>query len=174
MTPFYELFPEQSIHERESITSTLSNKRLQQRLIQVLRNVNCRTFTFEDIGNPTVPDCAVIFEVGIAESNSFTFIDEDEAKKILAALRNEPFKMMDFFCAIRYYKDFASNKKPLKFDYYMARFIFPEESLMELQVFHERGPRYISPEELTTFIFNKINETSSNKYKKVLKKIKNG
>jgi hypothetical protein len=168
MTPFYELFPERSIHERESITSTLSNKRLQQRLMQVLRNVNCRTFTFEDIGNPTIPDCSVIFEVGIAESNSFTFIDEDEAKKVLTALRNKPFKMMDFFCAIRYYKDFTSTKKPLKFDYYMMRFIFPKEGLLEMQIFHERGPRYVSPKDLTAFLMKKINDVSA---KKVLTKV---
>jgi hypothetical protein len=135
--------------------------------MQVLRNVNCRTFTFEDIGNPTVPDCAVIFEVGIAESNNFTFINEDEAKKVLEALRKEPFKMMDFFCAIRYYKDFASTKKPLKFDYYMMRFIFPKESLLELQIFHERGPVYISPKDLSAFLIKKINEVSA---KKVLRK----
>jgi hypothetical protein len=41
--------------------------------------------------------------------------------------------------------------------------------MFEVQVFHERGPRYISPEDLTTFVYNKVNETTS-KNRKALKK----
>jgi hypothetical protein len=55
----------------------------------------------------------------------------------------------------------------------MLRTVFSKD-IFEVQVFHERGPRYISPEELTTFIYNKINETSSSKNKKVLKKENQG
>jgi hypothetical protein len=161
MIALYDHFPEQSIHEKENFTFALSNKKLQQKLMQVLKNVNCRAFTFEDIGNPTIPGCTVIFEVGIADSNSFTFIDEDEAKRVLTVLRNEAFRVMDFFCAIRYYKDYTSSKKPLRFDYYMLRFVFAEKSWLEIQVFHERGPRYISPKDLTAFLLKKINETSA-------------
>ena len=40
---------------------------------------------------------------------------------------------------------------------------------MKFKCFMNEDPRYISPEELTTFIFNKINE-SSIKNKKILKK----
>jgi hypothetical protein len=134
--------------------------------MQVLRNVNCRTFSFEDVGNPTIPGCTVIFEVGIADSNSFTFIDEDEMKKVLTIVKQDPFGVMDFFCAIRYYKDYASNKKPLKFDYYIIRFVF-SESIVELQVFHERGPRYFSPKDIVVFLMDRINETSA---RKVLKR----
>jgi hypothetical protein len=130
--------------------------------MQVLRNVNCRTFTFEDVGNPTIPGCTVIFEVGIADYNSFTFIDEDEMEKVLTILKKEPFGVMDFFCAIRYYKDYASNKKPLRFDYYIARFVFGE-SIMEVQIFHERGPRYFSPKDVVVFLVDRINEKSARK-----------
>lgn len=129
--------------------------------MQTLLRVNCRTFTFEDVGNPTVPGCTVIFEFGIADSNSFNFISEREAEKMLTALNSESCKVMDFFCAIRYYKDYASSKKPLKFDYYMGRFVFTEENVLELQVFHERGPRYVSPKDLTAFLQKKINEASA-------------
>jgi hypothetical protein len=130
--------------------------------------VNRSTFTFEEFGIPTIPGCTVIFEVGIADASSFTFVNEDEAKKVLAALKQEPFGIMDFFCAIRYYKDFASSRKPQKFDYYMARFVFGEAAV-ELQVFHERGPRYLSPKDMITFLVDRINETST---RKILKKIK--
>jgi hypothetical protein len=168
MIALYENFPEQSIHEKENFTFNLSNKKIQKKLMQALRNVNRRTFTFEEVGNPTIPGCTVIFEVGIADSNSFIFIDEDETKRVLGALRNEAFRVMDFFCAIRYYKDYTSNKKPLRFDYYMVRFIFAERDWLEMQVFHERGPRYVSPKDLTAFLLKKINETSASG---VLKKV---
>jgi hypothetical protein len=56
---------------------------------------------------------------------------------------------------------------PLKFDYYMIRFAFSKNT-MEMRVFHERGPRYISPEDITTFIVNQINKAST---KKILKPV---
>ena len=161
MMAVYEHFPELKIHQKEFFTSALSNKKLQQRLMQVFRNVNGKTFTFEEIGNPTVPGCTVIFELGIADAKSFSYLDEEETKKVLTALKKKAFRVMDFFCAIRYYKDYPSNKKPLKFDYYMVRFIFDEENMLEIQIFHERGPRYIPPKALVTFLLDRVNETST-------------
>ena len=75
---------------------------------------------------------------------------------------------MDFFCAIRYYKGNGEKKTALKFDYYMLRTIFGKDTL-EVQVFHERGPRYVSPEDLTMFVFNRINEASNRKVLKTSK-----
>jgi hypothetical protein len=164
---FYQNFPT-NIHRIDSFNSTLSSKQLQQKLIQVFFEVNRKEFTFEEVTNPTVPEGKVIFEFGLAESGDFNYIDEEELKKTLKFLAKEHLSSMDFFCSIRYYKGSGEKKTPLKFDYYMLRTIFSKD-LLEIQVFHERGPRYISPEELTTFIFTKINEASSRK-KKILKK----
>jgi hypothetical protein len=166
MLGFYENFPV-NIHRIESFTSTFSNKKLQQRLIQALREINRRTFNFEEVACPTVPDCTVIFEMGLAEAKSFNYIDEEETKKMLSALRKAPFQMMDFFCAVRYYKGTAEKRAPLKFDYYMIRALFGK-GVVEFRVFHERGPRYVSPEDMVSFLVNKVNATSS---RKILKKI---
>jgi hypothetical protein len=166
MLGFYENFPV-NIHRIEAFATPLSNKRLQRRLIQVLHDVNRRTFSFEEVACPTVPECTIIFEAGLADAGSFNYIDEEETQKVLNALRKAPFQTMDFFCAIRYYKGTAENKTPLKFDYYLMRLIFGKNAV-EIQVFHERGPRYISPEDITTFLVNKVNKTSS---RKTLKKI---
>jgi hypothetical protein len=70
--------------------------------------------------------------------------------------------VMDLFCAVRYYKNKTEKKAPLKFDYYMMRAVFGKDS-MEMRVFHERGLRYISPEDIVTFLVNKINEASARK-----------
>ena len=166
MLGFYENFPV-NIHRIEAFATPLSSKRLQRRLIQVLHDVNRRKFSFEEVACPTVPECTVIFETGLAEAKSFNYIDEEEKQKVLSALRKAPFQTMDFFCAVRYYKGTAGNKTPLKFDYYLLRVVFVRNSL-EVQVFHERGPRYISPEDIITFLVNEMNKASS---RKTLKKI---
>jgi len=166
MLGFYENFPA-NIHRTDNFTSPLSSRKLQQRLIQVLHQVNCETFSFEEIAHPTVPECTIIFEVGLAEAKSFNYIDEEETKRVLNALRKATFQTMDFFCAVRYYKGAGEKKTPLKFDYYLMRFVFGKNSV-EIQVFHERGPRYISPEDLVTFLVKEINETSA---KKILKRV---
>lgn len=157
----YENFPT-NIHRIESFTSSLSSKKLQQRMIQVLHEINRKTFSFEEIAHPSVPECTIIFEVGIADAKSFNYIDEEETKRVLNALKKEPFRVMDLFCAVRYYKGKTEKKAPLKFDYYMMRAVFGKDS-MEMRVFHERGLRYISPEDIVTFLVNKINEASARK-----------
>ncbi len=165
MLGVYDNFPA-NIHRIESFSTNLSSKKLQQRLIRVLREINLRTFSFEEVAYPTVHECTIIFEAGLAEAKSFNYIDEEEEKKALSALRKAPFRAMDFFCAVRYYKG-TTEKTPLKFDYYMLRAIFGK-SAVEIQVFHERGPRYILPEDMVTFLLNMINEKSR---RKILKKI---
>jgi hypothetical protein len=166
MLGFYENFPE-GIHRIESFTSAFSKKKLQQRLIKVLSEINRKTFSFEEIANPTVPACTIIFEVGLADAKNFNYIDDEETEKALNALKKEPFRFMDFFCAVRYYKAKAEKKTPLKFDYYLIRFAFGKDAL-EMRVFHERGPRYISPEDIVTFLVKGINKTST---KKILKPV---
>ncbi|MCW4004312.1 MAG: hypothetical protein NWE95_10420, partial [Candidatus Bathyarchaeota archaeon] len=67
MRGFYENFPA-GVHRTENFTVTLSTKKLQQKLIQVLNEVNRRTFSFEEVANPSVPQCTIIFELGIADA----------------------------------------------------------------------------------------------------------
>lgn len=162
---FYENFPS-NIHMVESFNSTISSKQLQQRLIQVFYDVNRKELSFEEVANPTIPECKLIFELGLAEAKSFNYIDEEELGRTLNLLEKERLHTMDFFCAIRYYKGNAEKKTALKFDYYLLRTVYNRD-VFEIQVFHERGPRYISPEDLALFIFNKINEAAK---RKVLKK----
>jgi hypothetical protein len=166
MLGFYANFPE-NIHRIESFTSSASSKRLQQRIIRVLSEINRKTFSFEEISNPAVPECTVIFEMGIAESTSFNYIDAEETKKVLTALKRGPFQVIDVFCAIRYYTNKEEKRAPLRFDYYLMRVLF-DKNAIEMRIFHERGPRYISPEEIITFLAKKINGTSE---RKILRKL---
>ena len=161
----YENFPSQ-IQWIERFTSSLPSKQLQQKLIHILCETNQIELSFEEVTNPTIPDCKVIFEFGLADSESFSYIDNEEEKKAFDIISKELLQTIDFFCGIRYYKGKTEKKAPLKFDYYLLRTIY-DKGAFEISVHHERGPRYISPQDLTQLIFNKINEKSS---KKVLKK----
>ena len=166
MLGFYENFPS-SIHLVDTFNSALSNKLLQQKLIQVFLYVNRKEFSFEEVANPTFPEGRLIFEFGLAEAKGFNYIDEEEVKKALNLMAKEHLQIMDFFCSIRYYKGEQEKKTALKFDYYLLRTIYGKQRF-EIQVHHERGPRYISPEDLTSFIVKNINEEAS---RKALKRI---
>lgn len=160
----YDNFPS-NIHNIAIYVSTVSIKQLQKKLLELLGNLNRKEFTFEEIAIPTIPHGKVIFEFGLADSGSFTFLDAIEVKKAISLLGKVQLPSLDFLCAIRYYKLSGKTKVALKFDYYMIRTVF-NKGTFEVQVFHERGPRYISPEEILSFVFLKINESAT---KKILK-----
>jgi len=164
MLGLYENFP-RTVHKIALFANLVSNKRLQQALIHMFQKINNENFTLEEIASPSMPQCTVILEFGIAETNNFNYLDKEETDKLLKAIQKKPFHVMDFFCALRYHKMQNGKKIPLKFDYYMSRFTFNKDST-EIQIFHERGPRYISPEDVVNFVVNKINETFP---KKILK-----
>ncbi|MGB9676822.1 MAG: hypothetical protein ACP5LB_07310 [Candidatus Bathyarchaeia archaeon] len=158
---FFENFPE-NVHETAAFTTTLSCKRLQQTLIQTLSKLNGKNLRLEEAADPSIPQCTIIFEFGIAEANSFTYLGDDEMNKVLKAISNKPFQVVDVYCAVRYYRWQNEKKTPLRFDYYMLRFIFGKR-VLETLVFHERGPRYVTPNDIINFITNKVNEAFSKK-----------
>jgi hypothetical protein len=167
MLGLYENFPK-TIHKTASFSTSISNKRLQQALIQTFQKINDENFNLDEIANPSVPQCTAILEFGIAEANDFNYLDTEETNKTLKVIRKNPLQVMDFFCALRYYRMQSGKKTPLRFDYYMMRFIFDKDS-MKIQVFHERGPRYVSPEDIANFVVNEIGETFSRKILKTVK-----
>ena len=166
MLGFYENFPK-NIHKIAHFSASASKRRLQRVLTQMLSKLNNETFCLEDVIGPSVPQCAIIFEFGIADDNNFNYLNREETNRMLTVINKKTFQVMDFFCAIRYYITQNRKRTPLKFDYYMLRFTFNKKST-EIQVFHERGPRHVSPEEIINFVTNKINETSSRKILKLL------
>jgi len=151
----------------EGFNTTVSAKRLQEKLLRTLHELNHGEFTFEEVANPTVPQGTVLFEFGIAKEGDFSYLNEEELKASLAFLNRERLEVLDFFCAIRYYKINGDKKTPLKFDYFFFRTVFGKE-LLEVQVYHERGPRYVTPADLVGFIAKKLNMMQSKKVLKAL------
>lgn len=167
MLGFYANFPK-NIQKLAYYTFSVSSKRLQQTLTEAFYKLNGETLNLEDITTPSIPRCIVIFEFGIAENDGFTFLETTEKDAMLESINKKTLQIMDFLCAIRYYKVQNGRKAALRFDYYLLRFIFGQGSL-EMRVFHERGPMRISPEEITTFAIGKINDGFSKRTLKMLK-----
>jgi len=157
---YHENFPEQ-VHRVEGYNSSLSAKQLQEKILQTLQGVNGKKFCFEEVAIPTLPDGLVIFEFGLADGQSFSYLDEATFGLAVGGLSKDT-QILDFFCVIRYYKSVGEKKTPLKFDYYLLRTLYGKTTF-ELQVYHERGPRYVAPEDLLEFIVGKVNEGHTRK-----------
>jgi hypothetical protein len=99
----------------------------------------------------------------MAEGKSFNYINDEETKRVLSVLKKQSFRVMDFFVAVRYYKAEDQKKTPLRFDYYMVRFVFSGNNYVEIQVFHERGPRHIAPADIIDLINREVNGASTRK-----------
>ena len=163
----YENFPE-NIHVTMSFTSRFADQKLQRKIMATFREINRKSFSFEEIGIPIMHGCTLFFEVGMAEGKSFNYINDEETKRVLSVLKKQSFRVMDFFVAVRYYKAEDQKKTPLRFDYYMVRFVFSGNNFVELQVFHERGPRHIAPTDIIDLISREVNGAST---RKILNKV---
>ncbi len=158
---FYDSFP-RKVHKTARFLSSASERRLQETLIRVLHKLNEQSFRMDEILDTAEDHRLVVFEFGVAEGNNFTFLDEEEANGMLRVVSRTPFQSIDLLCAIGYYKLRKEKKTPLRFDYYMLRLRFDQKSV-EIQVFHERGPMRLSPEDIPWFLADKINEVHSRK-----------
>lgn len=159
MLGLYENFPSY-VHETERFLTRISNRKLQQAIIQVLHEINGETYTFEEVAKPTIPQCTIIFEFGIADGDCFNYLDSEETNRVLEFIRKKTLQLVDLLCIARYYKDRDGRKSPLKFDYYMIRIIFGENS-MEVNVFHEKGLRHLFPEDIISLLAGRINKLFS-------------
>ena len=57
----------------------------------------------------------------------------------------------------RYYVSRDGRDRPLRFDYYMLRFLFGHGSV-ELRVFHEKGTRRLSIEDLVDLLYKGLSK----------------
>jgi hypothetical protein len=161
MLGFYNNFP-RSVQKTVRLVTSISGKALQKALVETFYKLNNGTFSLEEVATPSVPQCKVMFEFGVAEGDDFNYLDEEEKSRLLKALGKKLFSTMDFLCVVRYYKLRNETRTPLKFDYYMLRFSFNKKTA-QMRVFHEKGLMYVSYKDLPYFIADKINAQFSRK-----------
>ncbi|MCJ7431476.1 hypothetical protein MUO83_09750 [Candidatus Bathyarchaeota archaeon] len=157
MLGVYESFPE-NVHKIADFAALTPTKKLQQTLIQTLRKLN-EAASLDGTADSAMSQCAVIFEFGIAEGSDFNYLDDEEVSRVMNNINRKPFPILDFLLVTRYYKTQEQKRRPLRFDYYMLRFIFDRH--VEIRVFHEKGPMRMLPEEISDFVVERINETVS-------------
>jgi hypothetical protein len=161
----YDNFPK-NIHSITNFTFSTPPRKLQERLIQALHEVNNKVLSSEEINQPALRRCDIHFETGVADSGIFNYLDEKWTIKLQDAIKKEKIQSIDVFFAVRYYRREKDKKTPLRFDYFLMRAIVTDGNL-ELRIFHERGPRYISPEELGNFVMARINRQAGRKILKM-------
>ena len=124
---------------------------VQKKIIKSLYNLNGRELPSSRIFSGMGGGFSIIFEIGVADGANFNYLDETELDRYLNYLKNESFRVLDFFLVNRYYTtDDEKRRKPLKFDYQMMRLEFSNDKLI-IKIYHERGPRRIQLEELIDF-----------------------
>jgi hypothetical protein len=160
MLGLYENFP-RTAHRIMHYVRLTSNGNLQQKLTQTLHALNAQSFSLEKVTDVSIPECVASFEFGIAEANDFNYLDDEETEMLMKTINKRPLRVMDFLCVVRYHRLRGHKKGPLRFDYSFIRFSFTKKQV-HIRVFHERGPRHTSPEDLVNFIVSRVNEESSN------------
>jgi len=155
MKGIYENFPEM-YHGIALFSHKISLQNLQRILICLVYKIN-RGDEVVEMPTPGSSDIQLMPEIGIADTLTFNFIDEEEKERWLDILKKKSFEILDFIWIARYYISEKGKNRPLKFDYYMLRFIFRPE-IMELKVHHERGARRLHIEDLIRLITEKLNQ----------------
>lgn len=141
-------------------------KKLQESIIKTFYEINQGEVVSGLASTYITPDVQASLEFGIAEGLAFNFIDRETLVSTLKYISKKKMPILDFLCIARYYKvskDLDTGKRrPLRFDYLFLRFLFNKEG-GEILVFHEKGIRRVSIEDLLDFIVKKINEELSKK-----------
>jgi hypothetical protein len=165
----YDGFPE-NVHHTTYFSSAIYIGKLQHAITEAISTLNDGALDTKKIEIASVSDLTVTLEFGIADGNDFTYVNTEEKNRIDKAIKTNPFQLMDFICAIRYQKAIETKKAPLRGDYYMIRLVFGKK-LLEARVFHERGSRRITPEEMANLI---VDETNDYGKKRLLRPFKAG
>jgi len=151
----YENFPEMH-HSIARFSHKTPTKELQKVLIQCLCQLNQQEEGL-DIPESSRHNVHVKLDFGIADGLTFNYLNKEVLQHCRAISSQQTFPVLDFLCIVRYYAGEKGKRSPLRFDYHMLRFLF-SESEVELQVFHEKGTRRLSMENLVTFLTENMNQ----------------
>jgi len=149
-----------NVHKIAFFTSSIANKRLQLSLTDAVHKLNKNESNLHPIIDREAPRFTTIYEFGIADASDFNYLDDEETNRLTKMINKKPFQTMDFLLLLRYYKIDTDKKTPLKFDYYMLRLTFDQNSV-EIKVFHEKGPMRVPPQEIVDLIVDETNHTFS-------------
>lgn len=146
------------IHNVAQFAHQSPTTELQLGILHTLHQLNQETRNLNALSPPSTSKCEVSFEFGVAEGLTFNYLDEEELKRFQKRITEEASPpTLDFFCVLRYHILKEGKRVRLRFDYHLLRFVF-HGKMVEMQIFHERGTRRVSLEDLTDFIVGQIRE----------------
>jgi hypothetical protein len=152
----YQNFPE-TVHGVTRFGYQTPTRDIQKAILCILHRLNKETFSLGTVTPYLKQKCEVGFEFGVAEGVGFNFLDQTELERCLESVNEAEAEILDFFFAVRYHRAGDGGKRvPLRFDYYVLRFLFQESSL-EMRIRHERGPRRVPLDDLTEFLVEQMN-----------------
>jgi len=152
----YQNFPE-TIHGFASFSFISSSSELQRSILLALHKLNLKKLYKNSVYSYIPLNSEILFEFGIAEDNIFSYLDDTMLSFALKKVSEESCSRLDFICVIRYYRVTPKKRTPLRFDYYLLRLDFQKKNF-EARIFHEKGTRRVSTEDLIIIIAETINE----------------
>ena|GEM_PF-6860165 len=138
------------IHAYARVTYSFPAKKLFKLVAGAFIKLNGYTF------NIPLEEVKCTLEVGVAENGDFIFLGREEAVRLQAALDRRPPPRLDFIVYANYRR--AGSRRSLWGDLHRVRFLLLEEGLAEIQVYHVKGTRRLSLEELLNLIFSRLEQ----------------
>jgi len=155
----YDNFPD-IIHGFAHFECDSSPSELGSAIIRALYRMNRSGRFLSSHRIPTPLGCRVRLEFGVADGTDFNYIDEDVLSLSSDILSRVDLDTLDFLCVVRYYRIEKRMRKPLRFDYYLLRFMLGSGG-GEVRVFHERGIRRLPIEDLILILIDSVNRELS-------------
>jgi hypothetical protein len=152
----YENFPDVR-HGIARFSCAVPIQDLQKILLQFLQRLNEKKESI-NLAEFARHRIRVELDVGVADGLAFDYFNEESLERCLNVISKTALPVLDLLFVVRYYVSDGTKQKPLKFDYYIVRFLFGENEI-EVLVHHERGPRHLAVEELIKFNYNRINRS---------------
>jgi len=132
--------------------------KLQTAITQAMYKLNQQPINLASLTPASPPNCYVNFEFGVADTDAFYYLDQEQLNALEKALKAQPLPILDVFCAARYYvKKEKGKDKPLPFDYSVLRFTFENEDI-ELLLHYIRGNQRIPRKDFILFLKNQIDK----------------
>jgi len=150
MEGIYAHFPD-TYHCVALFLHNVSRRKFQKSLIGLFYEMNMGEESF-NVQSITSHGIKIAFDIGIADELTFNFLDDEERNKWLSILDKRDHEILDFLLVARYYVSRRGKDQPLRFDYYMLRFLFGHGSV-ELRIYHEKGTRRLSIEDLVDLLY---------------------
>jgi len=132
--------------------------KLQAAIARAMYKLNQQPVDLASLTTASPPNCYVNFEFGIADTDAFYYLDQEQLNALEKVLKAQPLPILDTFCGARYHiKKGKGKDKPLPFDYSVLRFTF-ENSEIELLLHYIRGNQRIPRKDFILFLKDQINK----------------